>query len=67
MVDIEELRRGSLILRGRLSPRQAVGLLEDVAQPSTQWSVVYRVSAGEIWVVMGGKYNRVHKIESGFE
>lgn len=52
---------------GKLNPRQAMALLEEVAQPSTQWSVVYRVSAGEVWVVMGGKYNRVHKIISGFD
>jgi len=54
-------------LEGWLSPRQAMALLEDVAQPSTQWSIVYRVSAGEIWVVMGGKYNKIHKLESGFD
>jgi hypothetical protein len=54
-------------LGGRISPRQAVDLLEDVAQPSTQWSVVYRVSTGEVWVVMGGKYNQVHKLESNFD
>lgn len=54
-------------LDGKISPQQAMALLDDVAQPSTQWSVVYRVSAGEVWVVMGSKYNDIHKIESGFE
>lgn len=54
-------------LEGEISSRQAMDLLEDVAQPSTQWSVVYRVSAGEIWVVMGGEYNQIHKIKSGFD
>ena len=54
-------------LKGKISPDQAMDLLADVAQPSTQWSVVYRVSAGEIWVVMGGEYNRVHRIESRFD
>ena len=54
-------------LGGKISPHQAVDLLDDVAQPSTQWSVVYRVSIGEVWVVMGGKHNEIHKIESGFE
>ena len=54
-------------LDGKISPGQAMTLLDDVAQSSTQWSVVYRVSAGEIWVVMGGEFSRVHKIESGFE
>lgn len=54
-------------LEGSIKPRQALDLLEEVAQLSTQWSVVYRVSAGEVWVVMGREYNQVHKIESGFE
>jgi len=61
---IEEKLTG---LEGRIKPRQAMRLLEDVAQLSTQWSVVYRVSAGEVWVVMGREYNQVHKIESGFD
>ncbi len=52
---------------GKISPSQAVNLLEDVAQTSTQWSVVYRVSVGEIWVVMGGKFRQIKKIDSGFE
>jgi len=46
---------------------QAMALLENVAQPSTQWSVVYRVSVGEIWVVMGGEYGKIHKIEFGID
>jgi len=54
-------------LEGKIRPSQAMDLLGDVAQPSTQWSVVYRVSAGEIWVVMGREYKDIHKIESGFE
>ncbi len=35
--------------------KEAVRLLEDVAQESTQWSVVYRINAGEIRIVMGGE------------
>lgn len=54
-------------LNGKISPRGAMGLLDDVSQPSTQWSVIYRVSAGEIWIAMGGKYKQIHKIDSGFE
>jgi hypothetical protein len=54
-------------LEGSISPPRAMRLLEGVAQPSTQWSVVYRASAGEIWVVMGGKYNQIHKLTSGLE
>jgi len=54
-------------LEGKISPGKAMDLLEDVAQPSTQWSVVYRVSAGEVWVVMGRDYNRIPKIISGYD
>jgi hypothetical protein len=54
-------------LDGQIKPSQAMALLKDVSQPSTQWSVVYRVSAGEAWVVMGGEYNQVHKIDTSFE
>jgi hypothetical protein len=54
-------------VEGKIEARQALALLEDVAQLSTQWSVVYRVNAGEVWVVMGREYQEVHKIESGFD
>lgn len=54
-------------LDGSIKPGQAMRLLEDIAQLSTQWSAIYRVSAGEVWVVMGREYNQVHKIESGIE
>ena len=54
-------------IEGKLGPSQAMDLLEDVAQSSTQWSAVYRVSAGEIWIVMGSDYNQVHKIKNGFD
>jgi hypothetical protein len=52
---------------GKLSPHQAMALLKEVSQPSTQWSVVYRISAGEVWVVMGGNYNQVHKLKSDLD
>lgn len=54
-------------LEGKISPRQAMALLKDVAQPSTQWSAIYRVSAGEVWIVMGGVYSRIHKIDTSFD
>ena len=38
----------------------AFSLLQNVAQPDTQWSVVYGVSDGEIRVVMGKAYDQVH-------
>ena len=52
---------------GRISSSQAIQLLETVSQPSTQWSALYQLSAGEIWLVMGREYDNIHKIELGFE
>ncbi len=52
---------------GDLNARQALALLEQVSQPHTQWSAVYRISAGEIWLVMGKAYNEIHKIDLGFD
>ena len=45
---------------GRLAVGESLGLLQAVAQPSTQWSVVYGLSSGQVDVVMGRRYNRVH-------
>ena len=45
---LEQLREGN----GQLNPGQALNLLGEVAQESTQWSVVYGISAGEVRVVM---------------
>jgi hypothetical protein len=49
--------------QGVLSRDDAMDLLEDVAQDSTQWSVVYGISSGEIDIVMGGDYDEVHNFE----
>ena len=43
---------------GRLTAPEAMQLLAGVAQGSTQWSVVYGLSSGEVNVVMGQKYDR---------
>jgi hypothetical protein len=48
---------------GKLTAREAMGLLEDVAQQSTQWSVVYRISAGEIRIAMGRNYDEEYKFK----
>jgi hypothetical protein len=53
--------------KGDLNANQAIRLLKEVSQPSTQWSAVYRVSEGEIWLVMGREYDQVHKIRLGFD
>lgn len=45
---------------GRLKLDEALALLADVQQPSTQWSVVYDMGAREVHVAMGGDYADVH-------
>ncbi|MBN1889098.1 MAG: linear amide C-N hydrolase [Thermoflexales bacterium] len=45
---------------GRLSGSDALGLLAGVAQPNTQWSIVYEMRAGDISVAMGCKYDNAH-------
>ena len=45
---------------GHLAVQDALDLLAEVAQGSTQWSVVYRMSTGDVNVVMGQKYDNVH-------
>ena len=56
---LEQLREGN----GQLNPGQALNLLSEVAQESTQWSVVYGISSGEVRVVMGRQYDNVHTLE----
>lgn len=48
---------------GILTAHEAMGLLENVAQQSTQWSVVYRINAGEIQIAMGGNFNQIYQLE----
>lgn len=43
-------------LKGRLSPQDALSLLEDVSQETTQWSIVYHMTTGDLAVVMGRDY-----------
>ena len=45
---------------GQITAREAMGLLADVSQASTQWSVVYEMSKGEANVAMGRAYGQVH-------
>ncbi len=52
----ERLEEGN----GQLNPRQALNLLSEVAQESTQWSVVYGISTGEVQVVMGQQYEDIY-------
>jgi len=48
---------------GILSPQEAINLLEDVSQENTQWSVVYQMSAGEVWIAMGRDYADILKFD----
>ncbi len=55
-------------LKGRSTVEEALRILEQVSQDgaetSTQWSVVYDMSAGEVHVVMGQKYtDGVHVLQ----
>ncbi len=45
---------------GALDPAGAMALLGRVAQSSTQWSMVYDLTTGEMSVVMGQDYDRTH-------
>jgi choloylglycine hydrolase len=47
---------------GKLAPGDALDLLQAVAQTesATQWSVVYGLNSGQVDVVMGRAYDRVH-------
>ena len=48
---------------GKLSAQEAMTLLERVAQEHTQWSVVYRGTAREIWVVMGSNFEEIYQFD----
>ena len=52
---------------GALAPRDALGLLQAVAQTesATQWSVVYDMSTGQVDVVMGQAYGWAHSFRLG--
>ncbi len=44
---------------GKLTPGQAMTLLQQVSQPSTQWSVTYNLTEGTIQLVMDRHYDQV--------
>lgn len=45
---------------GLISAQEAMDLLAEVSQESTQWSIVYEMSSGQVNVVMGRAYQDVH-------
>ena len=48
---------------GRVSAGQAMDLLAEVSQQTTQWSVVYSLSEGRLAVSMGRRYRDAHDFE----
>jgi penicillin V acylase-like amidase (Ntn superfamily) len=46
--------------QGNLSQDKAMQLLQDTSQGSTVWSVVYNLKSGQIDLVMGKNYDKVH-------
>ena len=48
-------------LRGKVEPGEAMQLLADVAQASTQWSSVYDISSGDIYIAIGQSYDDIHE------
>jgi hypothetical protein len=51
--------------QGQLTTQDAISLLEDVSQASTQWSVVYEMNSGDVNVVMGQQYDSVREFNLG--
>jgi hypothetical protein len=47
---------------GDLGPQAAMGLLEEVSQDTTMWSVVYDLHHGRISVAVGRDYEQVHHL-----
>ena len=45
---------------GNISQEKAMSLLKDTAQDTTVWSVVYNLKTGQIHLVMGKNYDKVH-------
>lgn len=45
--------------KGRICEKEAMNLLSDISQGSTQWSIVYNISTGDIKVAMGREYDNI--------
>ncbi len=46
--------------QGNISQEKVMSLLKDTSQDHTTWSIVYNLENGQINLVMGKKYDRVH-------
>ena len=49
--------------QGDLTPGEAMELLADVSQTSTQWSVVYQLHTGEIAIALDRMYSQLHTFQ----
>lgn len=49
--------------QGDLSLGEAMELLGDVSQSSTQWSVIYQLHTGQISLAMGRHYSEIHTFQ----
>ena len=58
----DKISRGLSEAEGWLVTQDAIGLLAEVSQESTQWSIVYGMSTGSIDVAMGREYDDVHTL-----
>jgi hypothetical protein len=56
----DEIDRRLTRAEGQMRSQEAMELLAQVSQDSTQWSVVYEMSSGQVNVVMGREYEVVH-------
>jgi len=45
--------------QGLLDWKAAMELLASVAQPNTQWSIVYQMARGEVNITMGRDYETI--------
>jgi hypothetical protein len=52
---------------GLVSMAEAMEILERSSQTSTIWSTVYNLETGEVDIVMGGNYDRVHTFQAPCE
>ena len=61
----DQINRRLTESQGQITTQEALDLLADVSQESTQWSVVYGMNSGDVNVALGREYNDVHILHLG--
>jgi hypothetical protein len=56
----DTIRRHLMEAKGQIAVTDAMDLLSAVSQSSTQWSVVYGMSTGDVSIAMGRRFRNVH-------